>query len=174
MTIPKENWILLALRVKPLNARQLYLTLFYIWDELDRQIPEYFLFKASCYGPYPMEYIDHDHLVGIIYSSLYGLFKQNLILMPISFPKAGVCSLTDQGKATAESISPSIEADTLALVERVSCEISELKPSQLVRKWQSEVPEFANPPLASPEMCKKAMEILHSGNRMHLERSRSC
>ena len=155
MTIPKENWILLALRVKPLNARQLYLTLFYIWDELDRQIPEYFSFKASRYGPYPAS----------IYSSLYGLSKQNLILMPISFPKAGVCSLTDQGKATAESISPSIEADTLALVERVSYDISELKPSQLVRKWQSEVPEFANPPLAALEIRHKAMEILRSGKQ---------
>lgn len=160
MTISKIDWILLALRVKPLNGRRLDATLFCIWNKLGKDIPEYFSFEASTYGPQITD----------LYGSIGELSRRELIILPEHFGRdENRFSLTDKGKIEAENIAAQADKDILILIEQVTCEISVMKPFQMLQKMQSEAPGFINPSLVESKIREKAMQILLSGRSGKLQ-----
>lgn len=134
MELKKSDWILLILKVKPLDRIHIMKTLFLIWYRSPKKIPDYFHFEPYHYGPYSLE----------VYSELRNLLVHNLIVQP-SHPIQQWANyyLSDSGRIKAETISENIDTTLISLIDSTVEETSKFSFFELLEKVYREAPEFA-------------------------------
>jgi len=82
----KDDWILLALKERPLDRLHLMKALFLTWHRSGRDIPNYFAFEPYLYGPCSFD----------AYRVLDAMSKEQLITQP--------SYLTEKGKRAAAEV----------------------------------------------------------------------
>lgn len=133
-TISKVDWILLALRAVPLDRIRLMKTLFLVWQESERDIPDYFGFEPYLYGPCSFE----------VYDALRELRWQRLVVQPpYPIQKWAPYYLTELGQRRVEQVAKEADPEAVRLVERLAREAHDAEFLQLLKKVYSLAPDFA-------------------------------
>jgi len=91
----KDDWILLALKDRPLDRLHLMKALFLTWHRSGRNIPNYFAFEPYLYGPCSFD----------AYRVLDAMSKEQLITQPSEpLPRWAKFYLTEKGKRAAAEV----------------------------------------------------------------------
>ncbi|MBC7109088.1 MAG: hypothetical protein H5T41_09965 [Methanomassiliicoccales archaeon] len=134
MALSKRDWILLILKMMPLDRIRLMKALFLLWNRSGRNIPGYFEFVPYLYGPCSFE----------VYSVLADMSRQGLIVQPPHPTRQWAkYYLTERGKVAAEEAMRTVDLNTQALLKQVVQEVSQLGFYELLRRVYDEAPEFA-------------------------------
>ncbi len=132
--VTKGGWVLLALKVAPLDRIRLMKALFLFWWRHRGEIPEYFKFEPYLYGPYSLE----------VYSVLDQLLDAGLIMqLPHSMQQYAEYYLTRRGDIEAAKVEQNVDSGMLEKLQQVVREVSRLGFNELLRRVYSEAPEYA-------------------------------
>ncbi len=134
MIVPKRDWILLALRKKPLDRIRIMKTLFLLWHRSGRNIRGYFHFEPYLYGPCSFD----------VYTELNQLMKEGAIVQPVyPIQQWAPYYLTPKGLRLAEKARKRVEPEKRKQIEQIVEEISQIGFYELLRRVYSESPDFA-------------------------------
>ena len=134
MVVPKRDWILLALRKRPLDRIRIMKTLFLLWHRSGRNIEGYFHFEPYLYGPCSFD----------VYTELNQLMKEGAIVQPVyPIQHWAPYYLTPKGIKLAEEAKRRVEIEKRKQIEKIADEVSQLGFYELLRRVYSESPDFA-------------------------------
>lgn len=132
--VTKGGWVLLALKVAPLDRIRLMKALFLFWWRSQKEIPQYFKFEPYLYGPYSLE----------VYYVLDRLLDAGLIMqLPHSIQQRAEYYLTRRGEMEAIKAAQTADVEVLKKLEQVVKEVARLDFNELLRQVYSEAPEYA-------------------------------
>jgi len=133
----KHEWILLALRYKPLDRVRLMKALFLFWWENKDKLENYFEFKPYLYGPCSFE----------VYKVLEKLEQARLIVqLPQPIQEWSPYYLTPRGEREAKKIEDQLVEAVPELAESFRStveEVTRLSFRNLLRKVYGDAPEYA-------------------------------
>jgi hypothetical protein len=130
----KKDWILLALRERPLDRLHLMKALFLTWHRSGRNIREYFAFEPYLYGPCSFD----------AYKVLDEMSKEQLIAQPSEpLPRWAKFYLTEKGKRAAAEAAAREKGQAATLLVEVVREVAPLGFSPLLARVYGEAPDFA-------------------------------
>jgi uncharacterized protein YwgA len=133
MTHPKAKWILVVLRIAPLDRIHIMKALFLLQRRVG-EIPDYFHFEPYLYGPCSFE----------VYEVLAILEKEGLVVRPLHpIPQWVAYHLTDRGKKEADRVAGDLAPELLRHLEEVTREVSRLGFYELLKRVYEEAPEFS-------------------------------
>lgn len=134
MKLEKKDWILLILKISPMDRIHIMKTLFLIWHRTGRKLSDYFKFEPYLYGPCSFE----------VYKELRNLETEGLIIQPPhSIPEWINYYLTQKGRLEAEKIYNNASPEIRENIEKIVKEVSQLSFWELLHKVYKEAPDFA-------------------------------
>lgn len=134
MSAQKKDWILLALKERPLDRLHLMKALFLTWHRSGRDVRDYFRFEPYLYGPCSFE----------TYRVLEDLSKEQLVTQQVQAVQQWArYYLTDKGKHAAVEAFKRADPNVLELLQKAVREVSALSFSKLLAKVYDEAPDFA-------------------------------
>jgi uncharacterized protein YwgA len=120
MVHTKAKWILMVLRISPLDRIHIMKALFLLQRKAGK-IPDYFHFESYLYGPCSFE----------VYDALTALEREGLVVRPLHpMLQWAAYYLTDRGKKEAES---AVRALDPQLREHLETAVKEVKNSKMLR-----------------------------------------
>jgi hypothetical protein len=130
----KDDWILLALKERPLDRLHLMKALFLTWHRSGRNIPNYFAFEPYLYGPCSFD----------AYRVLDAMSKEQLITQPSEpLPRWAKFYLTEKGKRAAAEAAARAKGPHVELLTDVVREVAQLGFSPLLARVYAQAPDFA-------------------------------
>jgi len=140
--LAKGDWILLALQVVPLDRIRLMKTLFLVWHDAGRNIPDYFDFVPYLYGPCSFE----------VYSELDRLLEEGFIVQPPHpIQRWARYYLTESGRQRSAEAAQRADSRQLELIRKNAAFAAEAGFRELLLRVYKVAPEFAVNSLIRPE-----------------------
>lgn len=134
MITGKDEWVLRALAIAPLDRVRLMKVLFRLWWHSGKAVPNFFSFRPYLYGPWSPE----------VYESLERLEKQGFVVrLPHPIPARSKYHLTDRGRRAVQGVISTINERYLDLLQKLTCETANLGFYELLKLVYNEAPEFA-------------------------------
>lgn len=135
--LKKHEWILLALRYKPLDRVRLMKALFLFWWHHKDRLEGFFTFQPYLYGPCSFE----------VYRVLEVLEQKRLIVqLPQPIQEWSPYYLTPRGEREAEKAKARLAEESPELAEAFRStveEVARLSFRNLLRRVYGEAPEYA-------------------------------